>query len=454
MSTKKICLFLFTVLVILTSNSTLNAKTELASKKSSLQKTINVQLLQVFIIEKDAKEKDILKLYEKGNYEFIFFQYQNNKPKVRREKGSYSWRSAILKLEKKGDAEIKEHAFKFEFDSLQGKLIPVGKLGIKKDFLNALTLSKDQKYWQETYQDNLFGEITNNFNASQKIVPPKKQEIEKIKELKQQDTINLLLSKIQSDTVMLTKDILKYLKVVMVVGPVEEDTKEFIKEQKINAEFLRKMGLNVIEMFHPNARWEDVVSASEGAHIFIYSGHGSNLGINHPTGGLCLSDGIFHSNEIVKQFKLHKNALVIFNHVCGGAGSSAYDIKDIGVNEALARVGEYAYPFFKTSASAYYANNYSECLIPFFEQFLRKQPIKKIYTKEATMYSKIECIKSYNYNSSLAIGISSRPATKEKITLIEYHNGRKKTKLIADFKNYDVAFVAPPDYSILNLLHE
>ena len=70
------------------------------------------------------------------------------------------------------------------------------------------------------------------------------------------------------------------------------------------------------------------------------------------------------------------------------------------------------------------------------------------------MYSKIECIKSYNYNSSLAIGISSRPATKEKITLIEYHNGRKKTKLIADFKNYDVAFVAPPDYSILNLLHE
>ena len=54
MSTKKIHLFLFSVLVILTSNSTLNAKTELASKKSSLQKTINVQLLQVFIIEKDA----------------------------------------------------------------------------------------------------------------------------------------------------------------------------------------------------------------------------------------------------------------------------------------------------------------------------------------------------------------------------------------------------------------
>lgn len=409
-------------------------------------------LVHVFVLEHDSANKDILKLYDDKSYEFLFFQVVKNKPKVKREKGTYNWHTNKLKLVKKGDSKIKPHAYKFLFDSIKGQLIGRHWFNLKKE-TNYYTISKEAKFWQNFYQDKVFGKITNDPLASRKIILPETQ-MPTDKELNpfyQQEDISTFIEQLNSDTTVINKNYLKHLKVVFVVGPVEESTNSFIAEQKINAAYLKNLGLNVIELYHPYATWKNVVEASKNAHIFVYNGHGSNQGINHPAGGLCLTDGIFHAREIINEFKLHKNALVLFNHVCRGAGSSAGDVNDIGLNEAIARVGEYAYPFVQASASAYYANNYYECLIPFFEQFFRKKSMKNIYAKEASKYCKIECVKTYHYNPSLAIGISSEPATKQEITLTEYRNGVKKTRLIPDFKSYDVAFVGKPDYTILDL---
>jgi len=409
-------------------------------------------LVHVFVLEHDSATKDILKLYDDKCYEFLFFQVVKNKPKVKREKGTYNWHTNQLKLVKKGDSKIKPHAYKFLFDSIKGQLIGRHWCNLKKE-TNYYNLSKEAKFWQNFYQDKVFGKITNDPLASKKIIESEMRTptYEPLNQLTQQEDISAFIEQLKSDTTVINKNYLKHLKVVFVVGPVEESTNSYIAEQKINATYLKNLGLNVIELYHPYVTWKNVVEATKDAHIFVYNGHGSDQGINHPAGGLCLTDGIFHAREILHEFKLHKNALVLFNHVCGGAGSSANDINDIGINEAIARVGEYAYPFIQTSASAYYANNYMECLIPFFEQFFRKQNMKNIYTNEASKYCKIECIKTYHYNPSLTIGLSSREATKQKITLTEYRNGVKKTRTIPDFKNYDVAFVGKPDYCILDL---
>jgi hypothetical protein len=68
------------------------------------------------------------------------------------------------------------------------------------------------------------------------------------------------------------------------------------------------------------AKWKDIVKESEGAHIFIYAGHGS-------ASVLCLTDvtSLGGSTIILAELKLHKNALVVFNHACESAGSSATD---------------------------------------------------------------------------------------------------------------------------------
>ena len=90
-------------------------------------------LVHVFVLEHDSANKDILKLYDDKSYEFLFFQVVKNKPKVKREKGTYNWHTNKLKLVKKGDSKIKPHAYKFLFDSIKGQLIGRHWYNLKKE---------------------------------------------------------------------------------------------------------------------------------------------------------------------------------------------------------------------------------------------------------------------------------------------------------------------------------
>ena len=281
----------------------------------------------------------------------------------------------------------------------------------------------------------------------------------KLKE-KKKEVINSLSESIRDTTgnyefwktaikkdIKLSIDTLRMIKAVVVVGPAEESTKSFISEKKELVMFLRGIGVQVTEFYHPNAKWNDIVEASKGANIFIYSGHGSTMGENGGAGGLCVTDGLYSAESITNEIKLAKNALVLFNHVCRGAGSSADDSKDIGKEEAMKRVGDYAKPFIINNAAAYYANNYSYCLESILTDFFNRKKIKDIYNHDANKWTKIEARGVYKFNkqNEIAIASDSNPGDFYRTS---YVNGKKKEEKVKGFKDYDVAYVGNPNFTV------
>ncbi len=425
-------------------------------------KSINkasVQLKYVFINEVDSTNKDILKLYDDFTYEFLFFQKNKNKAKVKREKGTYSLKSNKLVLDKETKAELKEHPYHFVFIENKGLIKSKWFSKSKKENELLYVLNNDAKFWLPTYNDPYFGEITNDKKATKKIIE-KKPEYNPVATLPSY-TINTqndnneenLNNDIVLNSNFLSRDSLRKLKAIIIVGPVDREyDKKSIAHQKKTAKYLRDMGVQVFEFYPPNDKWESILKASEGAHIFIYSGHGSNQGINYEIGGICLTKNIYHAQEILDNLKLHENALILFNSVCGAAGSSAGDIKDIGKNEAVKRVSEYAYPFYKLKAGGYYANNYTNCLVPFLEYFFQRKNIKSIYKKQASLYQKIECYSVYQYDSQFEVSVAAKPSTNKLVSIyVGTGNGKWKVKKVMDCKSYDVAYVGKPNFTVVDL---
>ncbi len=412
----------------------------------------SVKLKYVFIKEVDSTDKDILKLYDDFTYEFLFFQKNKNKPKVKREKGTYSLKNDKLILDKETKAEIKEHPSHFTYIVNKG-LTKAKRFGSSKKETELLyVLHNDEKFWMPTYHDPYFGDITNDKKVTKKIIE-KKPEYVPVRVLADVDDNSMLTQSIyrEEDNIdpiklgkaFISRDSLKQLKAIIIVGPVEESTKDYITPQKETAKYLRSMGVMVFEFYAPNDNWEEICKASKGAHILIYSGHGR-------VASFWLSSGSVSEEMIKEGLKLHKNALVFFNHACESAGSSASDIKDIGSTEALFRVTEYAKPFIDLNAASYYSNNYNECTIPFFTSFFQRGKMKDIYTREATKWTKIENRKTYSYNNKYEIAIASDiPLGYSYQTTII--NGKTVTRKIKSFKSYDVAYVGKPNFTVVDL---
>jgi hypothetical protein len=148
----------------------------------------------------------------------------------------------------------------------------------------------------------------------------------------------------------------KQLKAVLIVGHQEDLTEWAIETMNEIADFLDQKGVVVHKFYDDEAIWDDIVVAATGANFFIYGGHGSHLGKNGGAGGICVEPTV-GPTKMMKELKLHANALVVFKSVCSGAGSSAGDDTDIGIIEARKRITDYSNPFFEIGASAYYANN-------------------------------------------------------------------------------------------------
>lgn len=255
----------------------------------------------------------------------------------------------------------------------------------------------------------------------------------------------------KSATHFISKSKLNQIKAVFVVGPVEEMTKAYIQKAEKVAVYLRKLGANVYTFYTPHDKWEDIVKASNSAHIFYYTGHGTTCGENGKPGGLCLSNDVFiYSKTISQSLKLHKNALVIFNSACLSAGRSADDEKDIGVKEAFRRVSDYSQPFLKLGAGAYYANNYDDAIVPFLESFFSGVNMKNNYVKHLIYDSKLETINKNPYFNYYQVGISSWESDGTSTHLIWVENGVKKEKIIPPIKSYDIAFAGNPNLTYMD----
>lgn len=414
------------------------------------QKKPEAALSQVFINETDSLNKLVLKLYDNQSYEFLKFIKTKKNLIVKREQGEYKFKGKKLYLEPKSDKLPFEHPYSYYF------IEDNGLFENKKCEGDAqLTLSKDEKFLQAFYIDPVFGKISNDKKLANKLNDPKlnvkasPSVVPEIIEPEQTTSKENVIEKFAK----LSTDSLKKIKAIIVVGPVEESTKEFINEKKELASFLRPYGVQVKEFYHPKANWADVKEGSKGAHIFIYSGHGSTVGENGCSGGLCLSDGITSASDMSMGLQLNKNALILFNHVCRGAGSSAGDDGDIGKIEASKRVTDYSYPFIQKGAACYYANNTNGALQPFLERFFNKMPVSTIW-KEVSKSKKIVIDQKYKHDPKFQIALGADDDTGTTFTRTTTTNGVKKVEQVKGSISYDAAIVGMPQFTVVKFFEK
>lgn len=230
------------------------------------------------------------------------------------------------------------------------------------------------------------------------------------------------------------------IKAVIVVGDVEEHTFELIERMKKAEGFLKANFVDVHTFYFPNCKWEDIKKAAFDASIFIFSGHGSGVGIK--------TDEHIYNDQMEKDLKLRKNAMVILNHTCFAAGSSSSDIGDIGVEETEKRVNAYAKAFTKAGAGCYYADNYEYGAYNFLMQFYSEKSMKECFEMEMEYFDRIEKFDFCSFDPGLFIAVTSAEF---------YLKGKKKYKnLILEGyfyeKSYSRAFVARRDYCLKDLL--
>jgi hypothetical protein len=239
------------------------------------------------------------------------------------------------------------------------------------------------------------------------------------------------------------------LEAILIVGNTEESTGLSIKKMNQVALIFENQGIKVTKFYNRNTNWEAIKTAAKTASFFVYSGHGSTMGVNGKTGGLCLNKMI-STEQILKELQLKKNAIVLFKSVCGGAGSSAVDSKDIGIEEATTRVTDYAQPFFTIGAACYYADNYDNGIDLFLKEFLSGKSVGECYeitTKEAMVFHEIANPFILDANKQIAISSDKQEGT---TTQYIFENGKTTCKKIPSFKNYDIAFVGNPNFSIID----
>lgn len=239
------------------------------------------------------------------------------------------------------------------------------------------------------------------------------------------------------------------LKAILVVGNNQAGTADAIKSMNNVAAVLTKNNVEVQKFYDNNANWEDIVAASKGASFFIYNGHGSKMGENGKAGGLCIKSMV-SSEQIIKELQLKKNAFVLFQSVCRGAGSSADDDNDIGLEEALDRVSHYSSPFFKVGATAYLATNSNDGVASCLEDFFSGKSLGECFNKHINPFYKLETSQNYRFDNTKKIAIASSDWGGTSIRTT-YTNGVKTVEEIPSHKDYSIAFVGNPHYSIKDL---
>ncbi len=240
------------------------------------------------------------------------------------------------------------------------------------------------------------------------------------------------------------------LKAVLVVGHQEHLTQSSIQDMNKIARIFSENDIEVYKFYDKKAVWKDIVKVAKDCSFFIYSGHGSSQGKDGNAGGICITS-VVSTKELISSLRLKENALVIFKSVCNGAGSSAGDDTDIGIEEAKKRVSHYAYPFFDVGAVAYYANNYGNLVNKFLEDFLTGISLKQAYLNSAKQWTDIEFEEPFSRDTTKSFSIASSPGGRGTTTRTSYVDGVKKEEIIESIKNYDIAYVGKSDYSIKDM---
>jgi hypothetical protein len=240
---------------------------------------------------------------------------------------------------------------------------------------------------------------------------------------------------------------------VCIIGSHPIYAESSLQQMENIATLLESKNYKVHRFYDPNNEWEAIKKAAINASIFIYRGHGTHLGIDGGFGGIVV-DQFVSGKEISTDLTFNLSPLVIFVSACGGAGSSAGDEQDIGVEEAKTRVLGSALPFLLAGAQGYYANNYEDGAYEFLEQWTNQITLEACYMNSIYEWCTVrtnESVEDERIPNSFNIAISSSPDNSVH-TLSTTTNGKTTTKKINRKFAYSIAFLGNPQLTIAQTL--
>jgi hypothetical protein len=240
---------------------------------------------------------------------------------------------------------------------------------------------------------------------------------------------------------------------VCIIGSHSIYAESSLQQMENIATLLESKNYKVHRFYDPNNEWEAIKKAALNASLFIYRGHGTTMGIDGGFGGIVV-DQFVSGKEISTDLTFNLSPLVIFVSACGGAGSSAGDEQDIGVEEAKTRVLGSALPFLLAGAQGYYANNYEDGAYEFLEQWTDQITLEACYMNSIYEWCTVrtnESVEDERIPNSFNIAISSSPDNSVH-TLSTTTNGKTTTKKINRKFAYSIAYLGNPQLTIAQTL--
>jgi hypothetical protein len=185
------------------------------------------------------------------------------------------------------------------------------------------------------------------------------------------------------------------MKVVIIVGPVGPSTANYIYNARKYAAQARSYGASVVEIYSPNATWDRVKAAAQGAKVLIYLGHGN--GSPSPYGawnqltkdgfGLNKTANAGNSNTkywgeyyVRTSIKLAPNAVVILNRLCYASGNSEWGTANPTLSVAKQRIDNYGAGFLRTGARAVFAEGINSVAYVLYGIFRTSRSIGTIFS--------------------------------------------------------------------------
>ena len=162
-------------------------------------------------------------------------------------------------------------------------------------------------------------------------------------------------------------------KVVIIVGAVHGQTDSYRQRGDAAYAEAKKYTPNVTKVYSPNATWSKVKSATTGANIVIYMGHGNGwpspytydpnyttkdgFGLN-ATAGNGDNNVKYYGEPYVDDLALAPNAIILLHHLCYASGNSEPGKAAPSTTTAKARVDNYGAGFLRGKARAVIADGH------------------------------------------------------------------------------------------------
>jgi S-layer homology domain len=162
-------------------------------------------------------------------------------------------------------------------------------------------------------------------------------------------------------------------KVVIIVGATHGATSDYRSKADQAYVEAKKYTPNVVKVYSPNATWSKVKSATVGASVVIYLGHGNGwpspypkdaayttkdgFGLNATAGN---GDGNtkYYGEPYVSTLDLAPNAVILLHHLCYASGNSEPGNPAPTRSVAKQRVDNYGAGFLRAGASAVIADGH------------------------------------------------------------------------------------------------